>query len=112
MKRTWFAWLLMGTAFLWLLFSYLPPETIPWQIVPNARWLPLSRNLVLASGLLVIVIQLILVAAVFRFPAQVAPDEEEGQPIQIRRGWELVWTALPLVALVGLFVLSYWSLRS
>ncbi len=112
MKRTWFAWLLIGTAFLWLLFSYLPPETIPWQVIPDARWLPLSRSLVIASALLFIGLQFVLLTAVFKFPAQVTPaSDEEGQPIRIRRGWELLWTALPLLVSVGVFVLSYWSLR-
>lgn len=108
MKRRLLAWLLLGTACLWLLFSYLPPETIPWQITIGPRWLPLLRVLVVGGGVVFIVIQIILVLAVLKFPSQVdATVGEEETPIRIRRGWELWWTTIPLLVSLVLFIVSY-----
>lgn len=112
MIRKLLAWLLLAVALLWLLLSYAPPELIPWQISTGDGWLPLFRGLLVASALLFVVVQILLVAAIFKFPAQVKGQEaDDSGEIQIHRSWEFLWTALPLVASIALFIVSYCALQ-
>lgn len=122
MKRRLVALLLVGTFLLWLVGSYLPPEVVPWQTIPGEGNLSLFRVAVVGSAALFVVIQILLVASVFKFPQRVSrrepgslPDEilnaDEGGDILIKRRWEVLWTAMPLVASCGLFVVSYCLLR-
>jgi heme/copper-type cytochrome/quinol oxidase subunit 2 len=118
MKRRLIALLLVGTFLLWLVGSYLLPEVAPWQTMPGEGSLSLFRMAVVGSAALFVLIQLLLVASVFKFPQRVSrhepgasPDEilkaEDSGEILIKRRWEVVWTAMPLIASFGLFAASY-----
>jgi heme/copper-type cytochrome/quinol oxidase subunit 2 len=118
MKRRLIALLLVGTFLLWLVGSYLPPEVVPWQTIPGEGDISLFRVAVVGSAALFVIIQILLVASVFKFPQRVSrqepgslPDDslnaEDGGEIVIKRRWEVLWTAMPLVASFGLFVVSY-----
>ncbi|MBX2999316.1 MAG: hypothetical protein KF893_12450 [Caldilineaceae bacterium] len=121
MKRRLIALLLVGTFLLWLVGSYLLPEVAPWQTMPGEGNLSLFRMALVGSAALFVVIQILLVASVFKFPQRVsryepgAASEEvlntkDSGDILIKRGWEVVWTAMPLIASFGLFAVSYWML--
>jgi heme/copper-type cytochrome/quinol oxidase subunit 2 len=121
MKRRLIALLLVGTFLLWLVGSYLLPEVAPWQTIPGVGNLSLFRVAVVGSAALFIVIQILLIASVFKFPQRVSRHEpgaptddilnaEDGGEIVIKRRWEVLWTAMPLIASLGLFVVSYWML--
>lgn len=118
MKRRLIALLLVGTFLLWLVGSYLLPEVAPWQTIPGVGNLSLFRAAVVGSAALFIVIQILLIASVFRFPQRVSRHEpgaladnlrnaEDGGEILIKRRWEVLWTAMPLIASFGLFIASY-----
>ena len=122
MKRRVLTLLLLGTAFLWLALSYLPPDVLPWRVTADARLLPFFRMALVGSALLFVVIQIVLIAAVFRLPrrlsrrgsgssAESLQSFEEREEIHIDRRWEFLWTAIPLVGAICLFVFSYCALN-
>ncbi len=79
------------------------------------------RGAIVACAVLFVLIQVVLVASVFKFPQRISRHEErsstddaipvrDGGEILVKRRWELLWTVTPLVASLALFVVSYWAL--
>jgi heme/copper-type cytochrome/quinol oxidase subunit 2 len=134
MKRKLIPLLLLVTSAVWLVGSYLPQGVVPWRTIPGDGMDGFLRVAVVVSALLFALIQVILVASVFKFPQRVsrhdgghttqdstdhsAPEATsvagtscvEESEIVIKRRWELFWTVTPLVASLALFVVSYWAL--
>lgn len=121
MKGQIIALLLFGTFFVWLVGSYLLPDVLFWRLIPSAGLTPLFRVALVVSALLFVVIQIILVVSAFNLPqrdhrrddlslADDAQNMEGAREIVVERRWEVLWTAVPLVVSVGLFIVSYCAL--
>jgi heme/copper-type cytochrome/quinol oxidase subunit 2 len=119
MIRKLLALFFIGITIFWLVASYLPVDAMPWRIMANERLTPLFLVALTVSALLFIVIQIILVSSIFKFPQRVSREEQDsssesqqinGGEIRIHRRWEFIWTAIPLAASVLLFVVSYYVL--
>jgi heme/copper-type cytochrome/quinol oxidase subunit 2 len=105
--------LFVGITIFWLVVSYLPVEVVPWRVTANERFTPLFLIALIVSAFIFVAIQIVLVTSVFKFPQRVSRDEQNDaddtktREIHIRRRWEFVWTVIPLLTSVILFVVSY-----
>jgi hypothetical protein len=115
--------LLFGTFVVWLVGSYLPPNLLFGQMIPGEGLIPFFRVALIISALLFVVIQIVLIAAVFKFPQRIrhqdnrvltgdTQETEGAREVTVEHRWEVLWTAVPLVVSVGLFIVSYWVLIS
>ncbi|MCB0115468.1 MAG: hypothetical protein R2873_05610 [Caldilineaceae bacterium] len=122
MKRKLIPLLLVGTFLVWLVGSYLPQGVVPWRTIPGEGMDGFLRAAVIVSAVLFVLIQIVLVASVFKFPQRISRQEHSsstddalsthnnGGEILIKRGWEVLWTVTPLVGSLALFIVSYWVL--
>jgi heme/copper-type cytochrome/quinol oxidase subunit 2 len=121
MGRSLLAIFSIAGAVAWLVLSYLPGQSIPVNIAfPGGATDALFRTLLYASALLFLFVQIVLLGSTFRMTGRVGrtemaasrdsvelPYRGRQKEIRIRRTTEFVWTAVPLIMMAGLFVLSF-----